>query len=62
MNKFVAFLSDESGAAAAEYVLILAIIGSAIAVSAIGFGNSIGTALDNAGTAISGMVFPDPTP
>ena len=34
MTKFIAFLNDESGASAAEYVLILAIIGSAIVIAA----------------------------
>jgi pilus assembly protein Flp/PilA len=54
MSKFVAFLNDESGASAAEYVLILAIIGSAIVVAAGTFGSAISTALTNAGTYITG--------
>ena len=33
--------NDEKGAAAAEYALILAIIGSTIAVAALAFGDSI---------------------
>jgi pilus assembly protein Flp/PilA len=48
MSKFVAFLNDESGASAAEYVLILAIIGSAIVAAASALGTNIGTALQNA--------------
>lgn len=57
MSKMVSFLKDESGAAAAEYVLILAILGSAIVVAITKFGNTIGTALNNAGTAISAVTF-----
>jgi pilus assembly protein Flp/PilA len=53
MSKFVAFLNDESGASAAEYVLILAIIGSAIVAAMTAFGQSIATALGNAGTALT---------
>jgi pilus assembly protein Flp/PilA len=58
MSKFVAFLRDESGASAAEYVLILAIIGSGIAIAAGTFGGSISTALGNAGTAITKVTWP----
>ena len=57
MSKFNAFLSDESGASAAEYVLILAIIGSAIAASALAFGNAIATALNSASTAVAGYTY-----
>lgn len=52
MSQFKAFLKDESGASAAEYVLILAIIGTAIAAATTAFGGAIATALDNASTAI----------
>jgi pilus assembly protein Flp/PilA len=48
MSKIVAFLKDESGAAAAEYVLILAIVGTGIALAATGLGNAISTAMHNA--------------
>ena len=34
-------LRDTSGASAAEYALILAIVGSALAIAAIGLGNTI---------------------
>ena len=52
MDRFAAFLSDESGASAAEYVLILTIIGTVL-VTAIGsLRTAIGTALTDAGTAI----------
>lgn len=52
MSKFVAFLRDESGASAAEYVLILAIIGGAIVIAASTLGNSIGGAMTNAASYI----------
>jgi pilus assembly protein Flp/PilA len=57
MSKFVAFLSDETGASAAEYVLILAIIGTTIAVAIGTFGNAIGTALTGAANAIGALKF-----
>ena len=56
MSKFLAFLNDESGASAAEYVLILAIIGTAIAVSAGALGTSIKGALDDTKGVIDGIV------
>lgn len=42
------FVRDESGASAAEYVLILAIIGSGIAAGAVLLGGSIETSLQTA--------------
>lgn len=49
MVKFVtSFLRDESGASAAEYALILAIIGSGIAVAALALGGEIKTAFEGA--------------
>jgi pilus assembly protein Flp/PilA len=54
MVKFVkSFVMDESGASAAEYALILAIIGTAIAAGAIALGGEIGKALQDAKTCIS---------
>jgi pilus assembly protein Flp/PilA len=55
MSKFNAFLKDESGAAAAEYVLILAIIGAAIATAATTFGGTIVNALQRAGSVITAV-------
>ena len=49
--------SDEKGAAAAEYALILAIIGSAIAVSALAFGNSIAAVMDRAAARMLAINF-----
>lgn len=57
MTKFASFLRDESGASAAEYVLILAIIGGGIVAAATAFGGAISTALGKAGTAISSYDF-----
>jgi pilus assembly protein Flp/PilA len=57
MTKLASFLRDESGAAAAEYVLLLAIIGGGIFAAATAFGGSISTALGNAGAALEGMTF-----
>ncbi|HMS20824.1 Flp family type IVb pilin [uncultured Sphingorhabdus sp.] len=54
MRKFVtSFLRDDSGASAAEYALILAIVGAGIAVAAIALGGAIGGALNDATTCIS---------
>jgi pilus assembly protein Flp/PilA len=53
MVKFVkSFVLDESGASAAEYALILAIVGSAIAIAAINLGGSISGAMGRAKTCI----------
>ena len=49
---FINMLRDEAGASAAEYALILAIVGSLIAVSALALGNNIGEAMDGAGKKI----------
>ena len=49
MLKFVkTFMSDESGASAAEYALILAIVGTAIAASAVLLGGAISGAINRA--------------
>ncbi|MGR4863833.1 Flp family type IVb pilin [Caulobacter sp. LARHSG274] len=47
------FIREESGAAAAEYALILAIIGSAIAVAAVLLGTNIGQAITDAATCVA---------
>ena len=44
--------TDESGASAAEYALILAIVGSAIALAAIGLGNAIATKVTSAANCV----------
>jgi pilus assembly protein Flp/PilA len=54
MVKFVkSFVMDESGASAAEYALILAVIGSVIAIAALGLAGAIGDAMDSASSCIS---------
>lgn len=47
------FFRDESGAAAAEYVLILAIVGAGIGAGALYLGGKIGQALTARGDALS---------
>jgi len=42
------YLRDESGAAAAEYALILAIVGAGIAYAATQLGTAISTAINSA--------------
>ncbi len=57
MRKTVSFLNrfwnDESGAAAAEYVIILAIIGSALAFAIILLSGAIATAINDTATCIN---------
>lgn len=57
MTKTVKLLTsmwtDESGATAAEYALILAIVGAGIAGAAFVLGTTISTAMNTAGTCIS---------
>jgi pilus assembly protein Flp/PilA len=53
MKTFIKMMKDESGASAAEYALILAIIGTAIALSAIFLGKQIATAINSAGSCIA---------
>jgi pilus assembly protein Flp/PilA len=53
MTTFIRMLKDESGASAAEYALILAIVGSAIALAAITLGSTIANAMNSASTCIS---------
>ena len=52
MKTFIKMLKDDSGASAAEYALILAIIGSAIALAAIFLGATISNAIGSAGNCI----------
>ena len=52
MKKFLKMLKDVSGASAAEYALILAIVGTAIAGAAVLLGGTIKNAMDDASTCI----------
>lgn len=47
------FIRDDSGASAAEYALILAIIGGAIALAAITLGKTIGNTLTAGASCIA---------
>ena len=49
----ISFLRDESGASAAEYALILVIIGIGIVTAGIFLADSISGAMSDAGTCIS---------
>lgn len=54
MTKFFHnFVRDENGAAAAEYALILAIVGAGIAVAAAALGTAVSGAMKSAATTIS---------
>jgi pilus assembly protein Flp/PilA len=53
MKTFVRMLKDESGASAAEYALILAIVGTAIAAAAVLLGGAIGNAMTSAADCIN---------
>ena len=49
MKTFIkAFLRDESGASAAEYALIIAIVGVGIGAAALALGNNVTAAVGNA--------------
>ena len=54
MTFFKNLWNDQSGASAAEYALILAIVGTGIAVAAATLGTTIGDAMNVASTCISG--------
>jgi pilus assembly protein Flp/PilA len=47
IKKFMKILKDVSGASAAEYALILAIVGAAIAIAAFQLGGSIADAMND---------------
>jgi pilus assembly protein Flp/PilA len=53
MKTFINLMKDQSGASAAEYALILAIIGGAIAIAAVTLGKTIGNSLGLASNCIS---------
>ncbi|KUO56622.1 MAG: hypothetical protein APF82_08925 [Sphingomonadales bacterium BRH_c42] len=58
MTFFKNFLRDEAGASAAEYALILAIVGAAIAAAMVALGNAIDDRIDTATTEIGGTADP----
>ena len=53
MSKFVSFFQDESGASAAEYALILAIVGIGIVSAATALKTQIGGAMNRAAGVIA---------
>ena len=53
MKNFIKMLRDDRGASAAEYALILAIIGAVIALAALGLADAIGNAMDNTAECIN---------
>ena len=53
MKTFIQLMRDESGASAAEYALILAIIGGAIALAAVTLGKSVSNAMNKASGCIN---------
>lgn len=52
MKTIIQMMRDESGAAAAEYALILAIVGGAIALAALALGNAVSGAMNTASNCI----------
>lgn len=53
MTNFMKMLRDDRGASAAEYALILAIIGAVIALAALTLSNAIGKAMKDTAKCIS---------
>ena len=53
MQHFIKMLRDDRGASAAEYALILAIIGAAIAVAALALSGAIANEMNDAASCIT---------
>ena len=53
MKTFIKMLKDETGASAAEYALILAIVGTGIAIAALLLGGAIGNSMNKATNCIN---------
>ena len=53
MKTLINLLRDDSGASAAEYALILAIIGAVIAIAALTLAGAIGNAMNNTAACIN---------
>jgi len=58
MTNILKMMNDDSGAAAAEYALILAIVGSGIALAAYNLGTAIKGAMGTAATCVSSTTKP----
>ena len=52
MKNFINMIRNKRGASAAEYALILAIIGAVIAIAALGPSNAIGDAMNDTASCI----------
>ena len=53
MTNFINMLNDDTGASAAEYALILAIVGGAIALAAIALGGAVSNSMKRATNCIA---------
>ena len=53
MKNFIRMIKDESGASAAEYALILAVVGVGIIIAAVALGNAVGGAMNCAAQTIN---------
>jgi pilus assembly protein Flp/PilA len=56
MKTFIKMLNNKRGASAAEYALILAIIGAVIAIAALGLADAIGNAMDDTADCIENPI------
>jgi len=61
VTNFINMIRDESGASAAEYALILAIVGAGIALAAYTLGRNISNAMGAVGTKIGTCTAATPT-
>ena len=52
MTNFIRMIKDESGASAAEYALILAVVGVGIIVAAVALGNAVQNSMQCAADTI----------
>ena len=53
MKTFINMLKDEAGASAAEYALILAIVGGAIALAALALGGAVANSMNRASNCVT---------
>ena len=53
MKTFINMLKDEAGASAAEYALILAIVGGAIALAALALGGAVSRSMNRASNCVT---------
>jgi pilus assembly protein Flp/PilA len=54
------FRSDENGATATEYAMLIVFVALAIAVGAQALGNDLTALFTNVGTTLNGIVIPNP--